>query len=132
MNNLVNALNFEVAGIRPVSKKNLYGISRNGGLYQKKQAAPFITAVQDEASVLRYALAIPMIPDDMPFTLEYTIHVKSYGTVDLDGVGTTLLDALQGIIYPDDKMCIGIVGRKVVNKKADYRVEICVKWEGEI
>ena len=129
----MNALNFEVAGIRPVSKKNLYGISRNGGLYQKKQAAPFIQFLQ--ACALDHLWFVGssaiLLPDDKPFTLEYTIHVKSYGTVDLDGVGTTLLDALQGIIYPNDKMCVGVVGRKVVNKKADYRVEICVKWEGE-
>lgn len=126
----MNALSFEVSGVRPVSKKNLYGISRNGGLYQKKQAVPFIDAVQAAAwEVAGYQF---LLPDDKPFTLEYTIHVKSYGTVDLDGVGTTLLDALQGIIYANDKMCIGIIGRKVVSKKADYRVEICVKWEGEL
>lgn len=130
----MNRLEFEVRGIRPVSKKNLYGISQSGGLYQKKQAAPFIQMLQ--ACALDHlwfiGLTAVALPDDKPFTLEYTIHVKSYGTVDLDGVGTTLLDALQGIIYPNDKMCIGVVGKKAVNKKADYRVEICVKWEGEI
>lgn len=132
----MNTLSFEVIGIRPVSKKNLYGIAKNGGLYQKKQAAPFITAVQaamwDEIEAIRPPDFTFPLSEDKPFTLEYTIHVKSYGTVDLDGVGTTLLDAMQGIIYPNDKMCIGIVGHKVVNKKADYRVEITVKWEGDL
>lgn len=126
----MNTLSFEVIGLRPVSKKNLYGIAKNGGLYQKKQAVPFIAAVQAAAwDVFDFSLPLP---EDKPFTLEYTIHVKSYGTVDLDGVGATLLDAMQGIIYPNDKMCIGIVGHKVVNKKADYRVEITVKWEGDL
>ena len=123
-------LRFYVVGIRPISKKNKYGIRGDGGgLYQKREVIPFVSAVKAAAwDVIGYDLNIP---GDMPFTLEYTIHVKSYGTVDLDGVGTTLLDALQGIIYPNDKMCVGVVGRKVVKKKADYRVEICVKWEGE-
>ena len=89
-----------ISGEVPV-KKNSYQIGKNGGLYKPKKITDFEELVSGEL----LAQKIKAIPDDAEITIESAVfYIKR--DKDLDGMMTTVLDALQdgGMFKNDSKV----------------------------
>lgn len=65
-----------------------------------------------------------ILPDRTPFKLRIEAYVDRWTAPDLDGMINTVLDALQDVVYPNDRYCSQIEAYKVVVPSTAY--EVCV------
>lgn len=120
------SINFRVMG-KPVSKKNKLTRTRWGGMMYNKDSRVegVVAAIQSAA----YEAMTPDFPlaDGCPFGMIVEFHCRSYGSGDIDGWCTTILDSLQGILYTNDKYCVSLKATKTIIGKKDqpfYRIWI--------
>ncbi|MEW6555105.1 MAG: RusA family crossover junction endodeoxyribonuclease [Actinomycetota bacterium] len=62
-------------------------------------------------------------PTGSPVRLEVVTSCRN----DLDNLVQSVMDALQGIVYKDDRQVVEITGRKVPKERREYRTEVIVE-----
>lgn len=120
-------ISFRVEG-KPVSKKNKLRVSKNGGVFYDRDSRvhPVIAAVQSAA----YEARTPdyPLPPETPFMVTMNFYARSWGSGDIDGWATTILDAMEGILYDNDKYCARLyLNKDIISKKAKPYFEITVQ-----
>ena len=122
----MSSLTIIIDGVRPTSKKNNLRVTRNGA-YTAKHVSGYEIALQAAAIEAMYGQYFTMLIDK-PFQVTFHIWVKSVGSIDLDNATTTALDALQGIVYNNDKYCVHCELHKWICKKGEtWRTEISIE-----
>jgi Holliday junction resolvase RusA-like endonuclease len=122
----VNSLAFWIEGTRPTSKKNNLRVTRNGA-YTARRVSGYEVALQAAALEAMQAQGFAMLVET-PFALHFHMAVRSYGSIDMDNAITTALDALQGVVYDNDKYCCKIIGTKaLLGKNEVVRTEIRIE-----
>ena len=107
--------------VKPVSTNATYRRGRGSGFYKTAEAVAFANAVKLCA---RKAMSTA---NQAPFT--GPVHVTLAFTFpnaasDIDGPVKSVLDALQGVVYPNDKRVVTMAVSKVVGDPGSVRVTV--------
>jgi len=60
--------------------------------------------------------SVEMLGRGVFFELDITNFTGTWTSPDLDGIVSTILDSLQGVVFPDDRYCVHINANKVYKK----------------
>lgn len=110
----------------PPAKKNRYRATQRGGyihLYKDPSIKAYEKSIYDQW--------LKQKPDGINvFTGNLEVDIKIYfraNVSDFDGAITTILDCLQGLVYPNDKqiVCFGKNGKFIDSKNP--RIEITIR-----
>lgn len=88
-------------------------------IYRKNDEV--VRVMQELANLAREARAAAwedkMLPDRTPFACVIVLFHPNYISPDADGSANTILDALQGVLYSNDRYCV----RLELTKEIDSR-----------
>ena len=121
---------------RPVSKKNGWHIVRCGGfsrLAAKKETKVYVKAIQDQFKLQATAKGWEFVGGREEICAAFFVYFHPRQRMDVHNACETVLDALQGVAFENDRQVVGFYTPpyRLIDRD-DPRVEIVLKKASEV
>ena len=102
------------------------------GMWVKPQAREYLASREALQWQLRRELIDrPMLPGQTPLSVQLVItHGHGFHNRDLDNEVKAVLDAMNSIVYPDDRWIDDLQAVRMQGDECGVRCFVCVKGEG--